>query len=264
MKNETTVFDFQAEMGLTKQMGGLKTTEELVELCHIDQDTYVLDVGCGVGLTPCYLAKTYGCRVVGVDIRARMIERSNERARRERVEALVEFQVADAQDLPFDDDLFDVVMCESVLAIVPDKQRAIDEYVRVTRSPEPAGGKPGGYVGVHESTWIETSPPTEVVEWVGQDLSGNAQLLSASGWAGLLEDAGLSDIVVRTYPVDVRSEFVNTVKRYGLRNLLKVWARSLRMYIRNPASRAVLGSAGAAPANLLKYYGYGIYVGRKI
>ena len=54
---ENPYFDLQAEMGFTKHMGGLKTTRELIELCHIDKDTYVLDVGCGVGMSACYIAK---------------------------------------------------------------------------------------------------------------------------------------------------------------------------------------------------------------
>lgn len=83
MENKKTIFDFQAEVGLTKQIGGLQATEELIELCHIDQGKYVLDVGCGVGVTPRYLAKRHGCRVVGVDISKRMIKRSKERAKRE-------------------------------------------------------------------------------------------------------------------------------------------------------------------------------------
>ena len=255
MGSQTTVFDFQAEVGLTKQLGGPGATEELIELCHIDQDKYVLDVGCGVGVTPCYLAKRHGCRVVGVDIHERMIDRSNERARRQGLEHRVEFRVADAQDLPFEDDLFDAVICESVLAMVPDKPKAMHEYVRVT--------KPGGYVGLNESTWIKTPPPVELVEWVGQDLSGNAQLLSADGWVGLLENAGLRDIVVRTYEISAQNEVVNIIKRYGLRDMLGAWAKSLSIYIRNPASRVIVKGAGAAPKSLFEYFGYGIYVGRK-
>ncbi|HAL60961.1 MAG TPA: hypothetical protein DCP08_00955 [Chloroflexi bacterium] len=255
MENQSTIFDFQAEVGLTKQIGGRKATDELIELCHIGQDNYVLDVGCGVGVTPCYLAKRHGCRVVGVDIRNRMIDRSNERAKREEVEHRLEFRVADAQNLPFEDDLFDAVICESVLATVPDKPKAMHECVRVI--------KPGGYVGLNESTWIKTPPPVEVVEWVGQDLSGNAQLLSADGWVGLLENAGLRDIVVRTYEISAQNEAVNTIKRYGLRDMLRVWARSLSIYIRNPASRVIIKGAGAAPKSLFEYFGYGIYVGRK-
>jgi SAM-dependent methyltransferase len=99
-------FDFAAEVGLTKHLGGLEASEELVKLCRIDSSSYVLDVGCGAGATPCFLAKEVGCRVVGVDILARMVERSRERARREGVTDLVEFRVADAQDLPFEDDLY--------------------------------------------------------------------------------------------------------------------------------------------------------------
>jgi hypothetical protein len=45
-------FDFAAEVGLTKHLGGLAATEQLVALCHIDQGTYVLDVGCGAVVTP--------------------------------------------------------------------------------------------------------------------------------------------------------------------------------------------------------------------
>jgi len=52
MENKKTIFDFQAEVNLTKHIGGLQATEELIELCYIDQGKYVLDVRCGIGITP--------------------------------------------------------------------------------------------------------------------------------------------------------------------------------------------------------------------
>ena len=79
---ESFYWEMLADLDLTKHLGGLKATEELIELCHIDKGKYVLDVGCGVGMTPCYLAGKYGCRVVGIDNYNRMIERANERAKR--------------------------------------------------------------------------------------------------------------------------------------------------------------------------------------
>jgi SAM-dependent methyltransferase len=79
MDQEPTFFDFAAEVGLTKHLGGVGATEELIELCHIGEGKYVLDVGCGAGVTPCFIAKRYGCRVVGVDISEGLIERSNSR-----------------------------------------------------------------------------------------------------------------------------------------------------------------------------------------
>ncbi len=257
MENKKTIFDFQAEVGLTKQIGGLKATEEIIELCHIDKGKYVLDVGCGVGVTPCYLVKRYGCRVVGVDISERMIKRSKEMVKREGVEDSVKFRVADAQDLPFEDDLFDAVYTESVTVFPKDKQRAVSEYRRVT--------KPGGYVGLNETTWMKTPPPPELVEYVSRDLSANAEILTPDSCVGLLEGSGLRDIVVKTYKIRAQSEFINIIRRYGLRDLLRVWFRALSLYISNKEYRSIIKEVKNTyvPKNLFEYFGYGIYVGRK-
>jgi cyclopropane fatty-acyl-phospholipid synthase-like methyltransferase len=70
----------QAYWGVTKHFGGLNATEELVVACHIDKDKFVLEVGCGTGLTASYLAKRYGCRVVGVDLSEQMIDVARRKA----------------------------------------------------------------------------------------------------------------------------------------------------------------------------------------
>jgi ubiquinone/menaquinone biosynthesis C-methylase UbiE len=183
MKHQLEFFDFAAEVGLTKHIGGVEASDMLSELCHIGQDSYVLDVGCGVGATPCYLARRYGCQFVGVDIAPRMIERSRERARRERMADQVEFRVADAQDLPFEAGLFDAVITESVTAFPEDKQKAVREYARVT--------KPGGFVGLNEATWLKTPPPPEVVAWAGQDLGAN--VMPDPGWMERAAGGGWAD-----------------------------------------------------------------------
>ncbi|MCK4823475.1 class I SAM-dependent methyltransferase, partial [bacterium] len=194
MENRQTFFDFAAEVGLTKHFGGLDGTEKLVELCHISDDSSILDVGCGAGMTLCFLAKRYGCRVVGVDIRAKMVERSEDRAKREAVADRVEFRVAHAQELPFENGLFDIVITESVSSFPEDKQQAVNEYARVTRS--------GGYVGLAESTWLKVPPPPELIAWVSQDVGACVQPLEADDWERLLKNAGLLDISKQIYPVD--------------------------------------------------------------
>jgi SAM-dependent methyltransferase len=258
MENEQTFFDFAAEVGLTKHLGGVGATEELVELCHIGEGSYVLDVGCGVGMTPCFIARRYGCRVAGVDISEAMVERSRERARREGVTDRVEFKAADAQDLPFEDDLFDAVITESVTAFPEDKQRAVNEYVRVT--------KPGGYVGLNESAWLKVPPPPEVVAWASQDLGGNVQPLTSDGWEGLLEGAGLREIVARTYEINARDETRGILRRYGCGGMAGIFGRILSLYVRSPAYRKFVREVrevGVTPENLDEYFGYGLYVGRK-
>ena len=98
MNSRPTFFDFAAEVGMTKHLGGIEATDALVAQCRIGQSSYVLDVGCGVGVTPCYIARNYRCRVMGVDIIEGMIERCRERAKRQRLVDKVEFKVADAQN----------------------------------------------------------------------------------------------------------------------------------------------------------------------
>lgn len=258
MDDKPGFFDFAADVGLTKHFGGTASTEELARLCRIGRDSYVLDVGCGVGVTPCFLARRYGCRVAGVDIRPAMVERSKERARREGVADRVEFRVADAQNLPFEDGLFDVVTTESVTAFPPDKQRAVNEYVRVTR--------PGGYVGLAEATWRKVPPPPELVEWACQDLGASVGPLAAEEWAALLRTAGLQDITVRTYPVTARREGKEMLSRYGCLGLVGIFGRMLGLYARSPAYRQFVKDTrkqGVLPANLNEYFGYGFYIGRK-
>ena len=257
-ETEQHFFDFAAEAGLTKHFGGLEATDELVELCRIRIGSYVLDVGCGVGQTPCYLAKRYGCRVVGVDINEGMIERSRETANREGVAEMTEFRVADAQDLPFTDETFDTVITESVTVFPEDKLRAVREYARVTR--------PGGYVGLNEATWLKTPPPPEIIAWASQDLGACVKPLTPDEWVDLLKEAGLTGIVVNVREVRPRREAKGLVRRYGYLGMLRSLFRAVSLYIRSPAYRRFVKDVqkeGITPKNLEEYLGYGLFVGRK-
>jgi len=252
---EISYFELQAYWGATKHMGGLKATKELIELCHIKKDTYVLDVGCGVRATSCYLAKNYGCKVVGIDISGMMIYRANERRKREHVEDRVEFRVADVQNLPFENDIFDVVISESVITFVKDKQKAINECVRMT--------KLGGYVGLNEETWMKT-PPQEIVEYYYRTWDIKAETLTSDDWKELLRKSGLKDIIMRIYKFKSSlSEYVDELRFY-IKDYPGMLYRALSLYIKSPTFRKYTKRRYTSlPKNFFEYLGYGIYVGRK-
>jgi arsenite methyltransferase len=257
-ENQPGFFDFVAEVGLTKHLGGLDATETLLKLCHITKNNYILDVGCGVGATACFIANQVGCRVMGVDIMQKMVERSRQRATREKVTDRVEFRVADAQDLPFEDDLFDAVITESVTAFPEDKQKAVNEYVRLV--------KPGSYVGLNETTWLKVPPPPEVVAWAAQDVGASVKPLTPEAWTELLVVAGLREIVSKTYAINTQDEAKGILRRYGLGGSLAITARMLFLYTRSPAYRKFtkeVRQGGVIPENLEEYFGYGLFVGRK-
>ena len=95
----------------------------------------VLDLGIGPGVSGlAVLDRLPDARVVGLDLSPRMLRRARRHARAERRSlALVR---ADGVALPFPRETFDVVMAHSFLYIVPDRDAAVAEIVRVL--------KPGG------------------------------------------------------------------------------------------------------------------------
>lgn len=97
----------------------------------------VLDVACGTGTAALVAARHYA-EVTGIDYVADLVERARRRALVEGHE--VDLQVGDAQDLPFDDDSFDVVLSVYGVQFAPDQERAAAELLRVCR--------PGGRIGL--------------------------------------------------------------------------------------------------------------------
>src|SRR3974390_211176 len=89
-----------------------------------------LDLCCGQGnVSEALLSR--GCQVVGVDFSPAMLEFARQRVPK------ATFIEADAQDLPFDDAEFDIVVSNLGVCHVPDQGRALTETHRVLRS----GGK---------------------------------------------------------------------------------------------------------------------------
>jgi len=252
-------FEVQAHWGATKHFGGVKATQELAELCHVSQNKYVLEVGCGVGVTACYLAKSSGCSIIGLDLSERMVEWAERRAKRKGLVENVKFKVGDAQDLPFEDGLFDAVICESVTAFPKDQARAVSEYIRVT--------KPGGYVGLNEGTWLMTPPPAELVEYVHRTMAG-AKFLIVDGWRQLLEGGGLVDIVVRTFQLSMLGQWANEMGGMDAGDVIdrtRSIGSFLSLYLRNPNFRKYakeITPSGRVIKSLFTYLGYGIYAGK--
>jgi len=254
--------DMQAHVGITKHIGGFPATRELLSLCHVEDAREILEVGCGIGVGPAHAARTHGCRVVGVDISEQMIDWSRRRVREEKVEDRVELRVADVLALPFESERFDATLCESVLAFVGDKKKAISELVRVTR--------PGGYVGLNEAFLLTDAPTPRVAELARQM---GTEMVTLAAWRALWDASGLHDREVRAYRIDPVREVRGRMRWIGLRWLVRGWGRALRVYLTQPSLRPALETQlGAAKdttpdeqgaPSAWASFGYGLFVGRK-
>ena len=169
-------------------MGGLEATRTLVEMCKVKKEKQILDVGCGAGHTACLIAEQHGAHVIGIDISEVMIDKANERAQRMGLMTMVEFRTADAYQLPFGNDCFDIVLIESVLTpLAGDKDQALQEMIRVLR--------PGGLIGANETT-VDPDAPPELLEAFAKH-PATYGYFTAQTLRELFEEAGLQQIQMR-------------------------------------------------------------------
>lgn len=111
--------------------------EALCEAVDPHATDRVLDVACGSGTAALVAARRY-CDVTGIDYVPALIDRAEAQAVASGLEA--DFSIADAQDLPFDDDSFDFIISVYGVQFAPDQEKAGKEMLRVCR--------PGGKIGL--------------------------------------------------------------------------------------------------------------------
>lgn len=123
---------FQYYDHLREEIESVEYSHELHEYSSFSGKN-VLDVGCGNG----YILSKYatnGANTFGIDITEIGVELSKKRFQLESLQG--DFRVADAQNLPYEDNFFDCVCSMGVLHHVPDTKKGIEEIYRVL--------KPGG------------------------------------------------------------------------------------------------------------------------
>ena len=132
-----------AIIGTTLQIVG----ESLAEAADVRAGERVLDVAAGNGNASLAAARRFA-RVTSTDYVPNLLEKAAARARAEGLE--ISFEVADAENLPFGDGAFDVVLSTFGAMFTPEHHRAAKELLRVTRG----GGRiglanwtPEGFIG---------------------------------------------------------------------------------------------------------------------
>lgn len=94
----------------------------------------ILEIGAGTGLSLRYYSA--GALVVATEFDPAALQRLGERARQAR--ASVRVAAADAMCLPFEDAIFDGLVCNLALCTIPDPQQALAEARRVLKPGSPA------------------------------------------------------------------------------------------------------------------------------
>ena len=241
-------------------IGGKKGMNKLIQKLGLLKtlEFKVLEVGAATGYTSRYVAQKYGCSVVSTDISESLVEKGRRKAERLGL-GNIEFRVADAMNLDFPDEVFDAVYGIATTGVLPDKTRALSEFLRVV--------KPGGMVGGLDLFMRdEASPSVEIAInlTMGKVVGSGTRVMRLNDWRGLLEESGLVDVEVETVYEDVLES-----PEFTLRTFLKYlklvyylvadsWFRSLFFEIME-LRKVVSETSGDVFNNM----GYLIYTGRK-
>jgi arsenite methyltransferase len=206
-------------LGESFHPGGLALTERLGSLLGLGPHTIVLDVAAGRGASAVHLARSFGCRVVGVDYSAQNVELARAAALQAGLVERVQFVEGDAEQLAaFADETFDAVVCECAYCTFPDKAAAARESARVLRR--------GGRFGLGDLTRSGPLPPglDGLLAWI----ACIADALPVDGYIRYCEAAGLRVEQVEAHD-DCLRELVEQVRGrlLGAQVLLKVQALEL-------------------------------------
>lgn len=121
---------------IDRRQAQIALIEELLQWADIRSPRQILDVGCGIGGSTLYLADRCQAQATGITLSPIQANRAKERAQAANLTEQVTFQVANALEMPFADQSFDLVWSLESGEHMPDKTRFMQECYRVL--------KPGG------------------------------------------------------------------------------------------------------------------------
>ncbi|WP_371069259.1 class I SAM-dependent methyltransferase [Sediminibacillus sp. JSM 1682029] len=169
--------------------GSLKQTKQMLDTVDLNKQSYVLDAGCGTGQTIAYVAQKYGCTVYGIDQHEEMIQKTRKRIAES--PSPVKVFKGNIEELPFEENSFDMVLSESVTAFTQ-VRKALKEYRRVL--------KPNGTLMMNEMTKIGHLEPDEQAEF--KAFYGFSGLLNQTEWEYHLATAGFKQVESRMIPAN--------------------------------------------------------------
>ncbi len=178
--------------------GGITATNWLIEHGEFNKDSKVLEVACNRGVTLMEIAKKYHCDITGVDRDENFLAEARENIAKENLESKIKILNADARNLPFEDESFDVIINEAMLTMLSeaDKEKAIKEYFRVL--------KKGGKLLTHDiSMPVEK---LEVVKELRKTINVLATPLLEEKWLKLFKNAGFSNVTTKTGKMTLMSK----------------------------------------------------------
>ncbi|KAK2160634.1 hypothetical protein NP493_1634g00028 [Ridgeia piscesae] len=177
--------------------GGKETTEELVKMLNLKEGQTVLDIGCGIGGSAFYMAKTYNVNVYGLDLSYNMVEIALERLSGIG-DNRVQFEVSDATKRELPAASYDVVHSRDTILHIKDKKALFTKFLKWL--------KPGGQLLITDYCCKEGLHSDHFKKYVAQR---EYHLLSPAQYGKVLEDVGFVNVIAE----DRTDQFVDVLQK---------------------------------------------------
>ncbi|MFD1852127.1 class I SAM-dependent methyltransferase [Oceanobacillus bengalensis] len=183
--------------------GGLGLTKDILSKETIDKTTSVLDIGCGTGQTAAHIATQYNCQVSAIDNNRTMLEKAKERFFS--LQLPIELQQANAENIPYQENVFDIVLSESVLSFT-DVSKTIQEAHRVL--------KPNGILLAIEMT-LDVHHSKKHLEEI-KSFYGVPQLLTEFEWIIAFQKGGYNHINIEKHEIQFNENNADDAADFSL------------------------------------------------
>ena len=152
---------------------------------------HALDIGTGPGLIPIMLAaRVPGLRLTGVDLSEPMLQKARKAAEAAGVADRFDIRLGDAKSLPFSEQSFDLVLCNSLLHHLPAPLALLNEISRVS--------KPGGAILLRDLRRPSRLEFPFHAGWFGRHYSGVMRQLYRDSLLAAYTRTELEDLLQRS------------------------------------------------------------------
>jgi arsenite methyltransferase len=160
-----------------------------VEFAGLRPGQHVLDLGSGAG-SDLFVARAVvgeNGKLTGIDFSEEMCRKARENVRKMGYKN-IRIVTGDIEEMPFGDNLFDVILSNCVLNLVPDKQRAYSEIFRVLR--------PGGHFSISDIV-MEGKMPEQLRKAAEAYVGCVAGAMNKDEYLETVRSAGFTDVTIR-------------------------------------------------------------------
>jgi len=131
-------------------------TQKAFEMIPKINQPNILDIGCGPGLQTIKLAKLSDGKITAIDIHQPYLDQLEKHVKEEKFSDRIIILNKSMINMDFSEKEFDILWAEGSIFIIGFEKGLIDWKKFL---------KPGGYLAIHEMTWLRDNPPKEISDY---------------------------------------------------------------------------------------------------